>query len=135
MSLFFANIWGWIVAHKRLVIYTVLAMALALLLFFAYRGCKGGKKATIDLEGVTKINSVDRAERLKELEKVITENQDVIATADNRTTLAEQDIVTRNREIARKVAEADKAIENAKSHGRDVTQQELECLLTPKECE
>lgn len=125
--------WQWILAHKKILIYALMALTLAVLVLLALKGCSR-KKASIDLESVTKINSADRKERLEELQKTIEQNQDVIQNAANNSTLAEQDAITRSREIQAKVDIADKAIETAKQSGHDVTQEQLVCLLQPENC-
>lgn len=134
IRLFLANVWGYIVAHWRWFLYGFLAIALLLLVVFAYRGCRGSKKATIDLESVTKINNADRKERLEELEKTVIQNQDVIESASNRTALTDLDIETRRKEVQAKVDAADKKVMEAKEQGRGVTQEELQCILVPEDC-
>ena len=128
MPLWILNIWGWVWAHKRLVLYIAAGLALLLAIVFVFRSC--GKKASIDQEQINKINAANEKERKAELQKVIEENQEVVATVDNRTTIAETNVVERNRLIDEKIKEVDKKIAEAKQQGHDVTAEELECLLT-----
>lgn len=107
-------------------------LVILLLPFLWLRGCS--KPPVIDEEKINKINSANEKERKAELQKVIEENQEVIETVDNRTTIAETNVIERNRVIDEKVKEADKAIAEAKKRGRDVTAEELECLLTGNLC-
>lgn len=88
----------------------------------------------IDLETVDKINKGNEAEKKQEIHKVVVENQDVVSTVDNRTTIAETDIYERDKEIARKVNQVEKEVDAARQQGRDVTQDELKCLLIPENC-
>lgn len=108
-------------------------LVLILLVVFAYRGCTR-RDVKIDQETVQKVNSQNRREREAELQKVIEENQTVIQTVDNRSAVAETNVVERNAEIDRKVKEVDAKIQAAKQQGRDVTEQELKCLLIPENC-
>jgi hypothetical protein len=69
------------------------------------------------------------------LQKVVDDNADVIKTVDNRTEIVNTDVYERQRASQERIAEADKQIEAAKAQGRDVTQEELECLLVPDHCQ
>lgn len=115
-------------------LYVVIAIVLLLLIIFAYRGCTK-KNVKIDLETVDKINNGNRKEREAELQKTIENNADVVRTADNRTAITDTNVVERDRIIAEKVKAADAEILKAKSEGRDVTAQQLECLLVPENCQ
>jgi hypothetical protein len=133
ITLFLANVWGWIIAHWRLVLTIAAIIALLIAVIVLYRSCK--KTAKIDLETVDKINNGNRAERMKELQKIIEENSEVIKTVDNRSNVAEVNVVERNREIDAKIKEADKKILEAKEQGKDITQEQLECILTGEMCQ
>jgi hypothetical protein len=115
----------------------IFAIAVVVIVFVVlfYKACSGKKPVKIDLETVQKVNSADRREREAELQKVIEENSDVISTVDNRSAIAETNVVERNREIDARVKEADRKIEEAKRQGRDVTSEELECILVPENCQ
>lgn len=134
MPLWLLNVWGWVWAHKRLVMYVLAAIALLLLIVFAYRGCKS-KTAKVDLETVDKINSKNAAEAKKEVRDLVEENINVTTTVDNRTTLAEANAVERDRLIEEKIKVVNQQIAEAKNQGRDVTQEELQCLLVPSDCQ
>jgi hypothetical protein len=109
------------------------AIVLLVLVILFYKTC-GHKKASIDLETVNKINNANEQERKAELRKTIEENQTVVNTVDNRTTIAETSVSERDRQIEAKVKEADARIAEAKQQGRDVTQEELQCILVPEDC-
>lgn len=126
------DIW-WLKFTLPLKIVSVVAvLALLLLPFLLLRGC--GRSPSIDQEQIEKINKANEKERKAELQKVIEENAEVVRTVDNRTSIAETNVIERNRSIDEKVKEADKAITEAKKQGRDVTAAELECLLTGNLC-
>lgn len=93
------------------------------------------KEPKIDQESINKINTANEIQRKQELQKVIEENQDVIKAVDERNTITELNELERNRQIQIKVAEADKKIEEAKRGGKDVTQEELKCILIPENCQ
>lgn len=92
------------------------------------------RPAKIDLETVNKINNANEKERKAELQKVIEDNADVVRTVDNRSAVTEVNVVERNRAIDDKIKAVDAKIAEAKSQGRDVTQDELNCLLIPGDC-
>lgn len=123
------RIWRFVVANKTYFISG--AIGLILLLVLLYQGfCARPATVKIDEEAISKINSQNRAERIKELTEVVEDNTETIKTVDNRSTLSEINVVERNAEVDAKVRKADEAIEHAKRHGRDVKKEELECLLT-----
>jgi len=99
------------------------------------RSCWTAHKLKVSQEQIQKINEANRAERIKELQKIVDDNADVIKTVDNRTALSETNVVERNRMIDDRVREADKAIEAAKQQGKDVSGEELDCLLIPEHCQ
>jgi DNA-binding transcriptional MerR regulator len=121
-AFFFVDNW-------RIVVPVVAVLIVAV---FVFRGC-GGRKG-IDIEKIEKINSENAAERKKELQEVIEKNAEVVQTVDERTTIAETNVVERDRLIDEKVKEVDAKIAEAKKQGRDVTQEELECMLVPENC-
>lgn len=133
LTLFFANLMGWIVANWRTVL-----LSGGLILFFVvigYFACGRAKTVKIDTEAINKINTANERERKKELEKIIVENSDVVRTVDNRSEIAETNIVERERLLDEKIAEVDRKILESKSQGKDVTEQELKCLLIPENCQ
>ncbi len=133
ITLFFANLLGWITAHWKLIAGIVAAAILVVVAFLTYAWLKPQPK--IDLDTVDRINRANDSERKKELQDVIEDNQDVIRTVDNRSALNETNVVERNREIDAKVKAANDAIAEAKRQGRDVTEAELKCLLVPTNCQ
>jgi hypothetical protein len=95
-----------------------------------YRACnKPPKPLTVDEPTLSKINSHNAAERQKALEETVYENAEVVKTVDERTTIAESNVIEMQREVDKKVAEADKKIEAVKREKGDVTAEELECIL------
>lgn len=84
----------------------------------------------IDLKTVDRINKANEVDRLKVLHETIEQNQQVIQTADNRTTIAETSVDERNKAIDAKVIEADKKIAQAQADHGNVSSEELECILT-----
>lgn len=113
--------------------FTLPVFLIIVLLIVGYKAC-GKKKTSIDLERIEKINSANRAEREKELQRVIEDNAEVVRTNDNRTAIAETNVIERNRIIDEKVKAVDAEIQKAKQQGHDVTKEELECLLVPENC-
>lgn len=123
------KVWKFVVANKTYFILGAIGLILVFVLVFQ-SFCSRSKPVKIDEEAISKINSQNRAERIKELTEVVEDNTETIKTVDNRTTLAEADVVERNAEVDAKVREANTKIEQAKAEGRDVSAKELECMLT-----
>lgn len=126
--LFLANAWGFCVANWKLLL-LILAGVIVFFWLVSFSLCSRNKPK-IDLETVNKINSANEKERKLELQKVIEQNADTVRTVDNRTTVAETNVVERNKKIDEKIAEVDKKIQEAKAGGKDVSSEELECILT-----
>lgn len=122
---FFKRVFWFVKDNWKIVLPIV---AVIVIVLFLFSKC-GSKPPTIDLEKVDKINRANETERKKELQAIIEENQEVIRTVDNRSAMTDVHVAERNREIDAKIKEADKAIIEAKKNGRDVTQEELECIL------
>lgn len=114
-------------------IIVVLAIVLILTVVFGLKSCFK-KTPKIDEQQIQKINQANEKERKAELEKIITENADVVKTVDNRSAVADVNVEARNEAIDAKIKAADKAIADAKSNGKDVTAAELECMLIPENC-
>lgn len=132
MLLVIANVIGWIVAHWRMVLTIVGLIFVLTAVALLWNRCK--KEVKFDQATVDKINNGNRKEREQELRKKVEDNADVIKTVDGRTEITNVNVVERNREIDARVKAADDAILAAKSQGRDVTQDDLECLLVPENC-
>lgn len=126
IKLFILSALSFVQRHWRLFAGGVLLLAA---LLFIYRAC-GPKPVKVDEAALSKINSENAAERRKALEETIYDNAETVKTVDERTTIAESNVVEMQREVDKKVAEADKKIEAAKKQGKDVTAEDLECLLT-----
>lgn len=94
----------------------IIAVILFITVFIIFKACDGS--TTIDEEQIQKINQANEKERKEELKKILVENEETIKTIDNR-----------NISIEEKIREADKKIVEAKNNGRDVTSEELECIL------
>ena len=127
IKLFVLNTLGW--AHENWRIGAGVFLALFVVIF-VYKACNKPPKVKIDESQISKINSENRAERIKELTEVVEANADVIKTVDERTELVEVAAEARNAEVDARVKKADEKIQEAKSNGKDVTAEELECLLT-----
>jgi hypothetical protein len=132
IGLFLANVWGFIYAHWRIVLIAVIVFLALLTGFCVYRGIKS--RATIDQTKIDALNKKNEVERKQELREIIDQNADVIKTIDERNALSDLTIEQRSAEAEKKVEEANKYIEDAKRVGRDVTQDELVCLLQPETC-
>jgi hypothetical protein len=128
LILILKNIAGWCYYHGGTVI---LALGVLFILIggsLVYRNCK--KQPKIDEKAINVINNGNESRRIEELTKIVEENADVIRTNDNRTTLTEATIEERSAEAEKKVQEVDKKIQEIKnSQNRDVTQEELICLI------
>lgn len=116
---------------QRIVVVSLLVIGVLMVGFIALqvKSCFH-KKPSIDLDTVNRINTANESQRKKELEKVIFENQEVIKTVDERTNLADVNIVEREKAIDEKIKQVDAKIQEAKANGKDVTSAELECILT-----
>ena len=126
LKLFVLNALGWAQENWRI----VLGVFLALFVFiFVFKACSKPKAVKIDEAQISKINSENRAERIKELTEVVEANADVIKTVDERTELVDVAAEVRNAEVDAKVREAEKKIVEAKQQGKDITAEELEALL------
>lgn len=121
-------------AQKIAIIGLFVVIGLVILFFvLSLRSCFK-KEAKIDLEQIEKINKGNEADRKKELQKIIENNAEVINTVDNRTAIAETNVIERNRLIDEKIKAVDKKIAEARAGGKDITGPELECMLIPDNC-
>lgn len=118
--------------YPRIII-GVVALVLLIVLIGSVRSCLR-PKPKIDLERIERINKANETERRKEIEKVVLENLETTRTVDERTTLAEQNAVERDRVIDEKIDQVNQKIAEAKRDGKDVTSEQLECLLVPENC-
>lgn len=135
---FIANTFGLDISKvQRVIIWLVIGIVGTGLLIavFSLRSCFH-KEPKIDQESINKINKSNEADAKKEIEKVVTENQDVINTVDNRTAISDADIYDRDREIQRKVYQVEQEVQAAKQQGKDVTPEYVKCLLgdAPQTC-
>lgn len=101
IGLFLANVWGYIVAHWRWFLYGFLAIALLLLVVFAYRGCSGRSKAKLDEKAI------------QEGENAVKERNDaklkeILANADAREEVIAGNVANAERETEKAKAEAKK---------------------------
>jgi hypothetical protein len=126
IKLFLQNALGWAYANWRILVGVFL---LIFVFAFVLRQCNRPPKVKIDEAQIQKINSENRAERIKELTEVVEANADVIKTVDERTELVEVAAEARNQEVDARVKKADEKIQEAKREGKDVTAEELEALL------
>lgn len=101
---------------------------------FWLKSCFSRKPITVDPERLNKINTKTATEIKKEVQRVVEDNADVITTNDERSTIAEVNVVERNREVDDKVAVATQKIIEAKNNGQDITQEKLQCILVPADC-
>lgn len=88
----------------------------------------------INEETLSKVKNADRQTIQKEFQTIIDNNADVVRTVDNRSTVAEVNAVERNRLADDKARQAADAVIAARLQGRNVTAEELECLLTGNLC-
>lgn len=107
-------------------------LAIGLLYFSCIRG--ENKPQVIKEETLQKTKTADRQELQKEFQKVVDDNSEVVRTVDNRSTIAEVNAIERNRIADDKARQAADAVIAARIQGRDVTAEELECLLTGNLC-
>lgn len=128
-----ALIVGGLKKHWRVIAIVVGAVLVIGFTISFVRSCRRAR-VKIDQESINRINSANEAERKKELQRVIEDNADVIETVDNRSALAETNVVERNREIDARVKAANEKIEEAKRRDGHVSQGELECILVPENC-
>lgn len=132
ISLFLKRIFWFCIDNWR-VLLPILGVLVAVIL--VNRACSKPKGIDIkDVEAIDKINRGNETERRKQLEKVIVENQEVISTVDERNTIAAESEAEKQAAIWAKINDADAKIAEAKRQGRDVTQDELECILVPENC-
>jgi hypothetical protein len=118
-----------IIGAIGLILLIVLAIGLWL------KSCSAAHKLKVNQAQVEKINKADEKERKAEYQKIVTENADVVTTTDERTTIAETNETEKQAQIYAKVQEADEKVQAAKAaSGRDVSQDELECILVPQHC-
>ncbi len=126
------KVWWFVFDNWRIVVPVIVGIVLLILVITTFKSC--GKKASIDLESLNKINSANEATRKKELQSVIEKNQDVVSTVDNRSTIAETHVAEQTKAIDAKVKAVDQKIIEAKNQGHDVTAEEIECMLIPENC-
>lgn len=126
-----ANIVGWIVEHRRYFYWGLLALVIFAAIVFMGLGVRScfHKAPHIDEKAINTINTANEKERKAELEKIVTENADVIKTVDGRNTITELTTEERSQAVADKVADANAKVEAAKAGGKDVTQEELIALI------
>jgi preprotein translocase subunit SecF len=135
---FISNLFGWDIGKvQRWVFWIVVGLILILCVSIGLwaKSCWSAHKLKVSNAQLEKINKANEKERKEELQKVVDDNADVIKTVDNRTEIVNTDVYERQRASQERIAEADKQIEAAKAQGRDVTQEELECLLVPDHCQ
>ena len=133
LKLFALNVLGMIQAGLQwaLVNWRIILGVFLIIFVFAFvlRQCNRPPKVKIDEAQIQKINSENRAERVKELTEIVEANEEVIKTVDERTELVDVAAEARNQEVDARVKKADEAIQSAKKEGKDVTAEELEALL------
>lgn len=135
---FIVGLTGWDISKvQRWVFWILVSLAGLIVLFIAlqFRSC-GKSDPVVTPEAVAKINAADEKARKEALRETVVENQTVVSTVDNRTTIANADQEQRDREIAARVEQLDKKVEEAKRQGRDVTGDDLHCWLSaaPETC-
>ena len=99
-----------------------------------FRACNNKKSAKVDVQTVDKINSKNATEARKDVNAMVEDNINVAEVVGNRTALADANAVERDRLIEEKKKEVSQKIADAKAQGRDVTQEELQCILVPSDC-
>lgn len=121
---------------QHIAMYAVIGLAAAILLtvVISLRGCSS-KSAKVDLDTVNKINNGNATEVRNQVREMVEDNAEVTTTVDNRTTIAETNVVERNRLLDEKVKAVEQKINQAHAEGRNVTQEELQCELVPSDCQ
>jgi uncharacterized membrane protein len=122
---------------QRAVLVALIAVGVVIFLVIfglVYRSCSS-KSAKVDLETVDKINDGNKAEVRKEVRELVEENAEVVTTVDNRTTIAETNVVERERVLDEKVRVVEQKIAEAKSIDGNVSQEDLQCALVPSDCQ
>ena len=135
---FITSLTGWDVSKVQRYVFWSLAGVIVILCVAVglwVKSCVAKHRLKVTQQQVEKITKANEIERKAELQKVIDENTDVVKTVDNRTELTNANVWDRNHAADQRVADADKAIVAAHQQGRDVTQEELECLLVPDHCQ
>lgn len=133
-----SKITGWDISKvQRIVVIVMIALVgIAVLSFGLWaKSCWSAHKLKVTQAQIDKINNANEHDRKAELQKVIDDNADVVRTVDNRTAVSETNTIERNRVIDDKIKAADKAIQDAKAQGQDVTGEQLDCLLTGSNCQ
>lgn len=116
-------------------IFLGLVVLVALIIGLIVVKCAGGDSPkVINEETLQKVKNGDRSTIQKELQDRIDSNAETVRTVDNRTTIAEVNVVERNKAADAKVKQAADAVIAARQQGRDITAEELECLLTGNLC-
>jgi hypothetical protein len=113
---------------------TTAGLVLFFVIAFTFKACKS-KSAKVDLDTVNKINNGNAAEVHKQVREMVEENAEVTTTVDNRTTIADTNVIERDRLLNEKIRVVEQKISAAKANGGNVTQEELQCLLVPSDCQ
>jgi hypothetical protein len=135
MNLILANIVGFLTIHWRTALLVAAAVLFVVFAVIAFKSCGGKREVKIDEAAIQKINSENERTRRAELEKIVLENQETISTVDERNRLSDVNRIEREAAIDEKVKVADRAIEDAKKQGKDISESELKCLLIPSNCQ
>lgn len=114
MALIFANIFGWLVAHKRLVLY----IAIGIVVLFAglyIRSCWNGHKAKLNEQQIQRAQEAIAKQDREEMQKVLIEAE------------VQEKAIDAN--VANAEAEKQKAITEAKKRAAQMTNEELAAEL------
>ena len=134
---FISGLFGWDISKvQKYVILGVMGLIVVVVIAGGlwFKSCRENHRLKVYQKQVEKINKADEKERKAELQKVIDDNADVITTNDQRSTIAQANEDQKQAQIYSKIQEADQRIADAKAQGRDVSQDELECILVPAHC-
>jgi hypothetical protein len=104
VPLFLANILGWIVAHKRLVFTVLGIVALLILVFMAYRGCKSTPQ--LNEAEIQRGQEAVKQRNDEELRKILVESEAREAVIDANIANAEREKVNAIHEARQKWANA-----------------------------
>jgi hypothetical protein len=128
---------GWDVTKaQRLVWAAVILVALVAVAAVFNRACDwlGSARVTTPQE-VQDINDANEAKRDQQLTATVERHADAVTTVDGRNTISDVNTVERNAAVDAKVEQIKAGIDRVhREKGRDITQEELECMLTGNDC-
>lgn len=122
IGFFIADNWPYVLA-------AVVAFVLFVYLIVGLNSCGKNTPPVFTPESLNKINSAEREQIDKVVREVITENTEAKHTVDNRTATSEAEAERLKQEVDEKARKAAEKVIEARNQGRDVTAEELECIV------